>query len=348
MSRLSVPEVSILVVDDEVTNVGLLVKILQRAGYANIASTSQSREVLEIAARHHPDIVLLDLHMPELDGLEVMRVLRAIPDLIFPYVVILTGDDTPDAKQRALSSGAKDFITKPFDASEVILRINNLADLRAMHKQLHQHNLSLEEKVRARTAELERARLDVIERLGMAAEFRDDATGQHTRRVGMTSAAIARALNLPERTVEVIERAAPLHDVGKIAVPDRILLKPGPLDEDEMQVMRTHTTIGARLLGSSGSMLLDVACEIALSHHERWDGEGYPGGLSATAIPLSGRIVALADFFDALSHDRPYRRSIPRDVILNTIDAECGRHFDPDVYAAFRSIVDTLPHENFS
>lgn len=335
-------DVSILVVDDEAVNVELLTKILRRAGYTNISGTTNSREVTAFAAAHRPDIVLLDLHMPELDGVAVMRELRAVPDLIYPFVVVLTGDDSRQAKAHALSNGAKDFIAKPFDTNEVVLRINNLADLRVLHKQLHQDNVSLEHKVRARTLELEQARLDVIDRLGMAAEFRDDATGQHTRRVGMGAAAIARALGMNDEHVDLMARAAPLHDVGKIAIPDRVLLKPGPLDAEEMQIMRSHTTIGARLLSSSPSPLLDAARTIALTHHERWDGAGYPEGLAGAKIPLAGRIVAIADFFDALSHDRPYRKRLAHDVVLATIRAERGRHFDPDVFDAFHSVIESF------
>lgn len=335
-------DISILVVDDEAANVGLLTRILRRAGYVNIHGTTNPREVTAYATAHHPDIVLLDLHMPTMSGVDVMRELRELPDLVYPFVVVLTGDDSQEAKARALSNGARDFIAKPFDTNEVALRIKNLADLRVMHKQLYQDNVSLEQKVHARTLELEQARLDIIERLGLAGEFRDDATGRHTRRVGISSAAIARVLGLDDANVELIARAAPLHDVGKIAIPDRILLKPGPLDAEEMQIMRSHTTIGARLLSSSQSPLLEAARAIALAHHERWDGTGYPAGLAGADIPLAGRIVAIADFYDALSHDRPYRKRLAHDDVLATIVAERGRHFDPAVHDAFLSAVQTL------
>ena len=321
-------EVSILVVDDEAPNVNLMVKILRRAGYTNVTSTTDPREAIALARLRHPDLALLDLHMPQMSGVEVMRALLDTEEFARPMVVILTGDDSRQAKARALSSGARDFIAKPFDTNEVVLRVNNLADLRIMH-------MRLEEKVRARTEELERARFDLIERLGMAAEFRDDDTGQHTRRVGTAAALLAQALGLRPDQVEMLERAAPLHDVGKIAIPDRILLKAGPLEPEEMAIMRTHTTIGARLLSASQSPLLDVACEIALAHHERWDGTGYPRGLAGADIPLNGRIVAIADFFDALTHDRPYRKQRNRDAVLATIRSERGRHFDPDVTDAF-------------
>lgn len=331
--------ISILVVDDESVNVGLLTRILNRAGYLNVRSTTNPHDAISAAKIEHPDIVLLDLHMPGMSGVDVMRELRGVDEWFDPFVVILTGDDSREAKAHALSNGAKDFIAKPFDTTEVLLRLRNLADLRNLHKQLRQHNLDLEAKVRARTLELEQARLDVIERLGRAAEFRDDATGQHTRRVGISAAAIARALGLDDATVSLIERAAPLHDVGKIAIPDQILLKPGPLDEREWEIMRSHTTIGARLLESSHSSLLEFARDIALTHHERWDGNGYPQKLAGERIPLAGRIVAVADFYDALSHDRPYRRHFEHAEVLAIIEKERGKHFDPDILDAFLQTV---------
>lgn len=328
-------EIAILLVDDEQVNVDLLTRILKRAGYQNVRATTNPYDAIAAANVQHPDIVLLDLHMPQMSGLEVMQALQGFDEWFDPFVVILTGDDSREAKARALSNGAKDFIAKPFDTNEVLLRLKNLADLRNLHKQLVHHNLDLEAKVRARTLELEHARLDVIERLGRAAEFRDDATGQHTRRVGAGAAAIARTLGLDDVTVRLIERAAPLHDVGKIAIPDHVLLKPGPLDAREWEIMRTHTTIGARLLDASQSSLLDFARDIALTHHERWDGNGYPQKLAGDQIPLAGRIVAVADFYDALSHDRPYRRRFEHAEVLAIIEQERGKHFDPDVLDAF-------------
>jgi putative two-component system response regulator len=192
-----------------------------------------------------------------------------------------------------------------------------------------------------RTRELDEARCEVIEKLGMAAEFRDDATGQHTVRVGRSASLLAEAFGLPPTEVELIARAAPLHDVGKIAIPDRVLLKPGPLTEAEMVLMRTHTEIGALLLSKSKSPMLAAAQQIALSHHERWDGNGYPGGLAGEAIPLFGRMVALADFFDAMCHDRPYRRRFPASHVKTIIAEQRGFHFDPTLTDIFlREVAD--------
>ncbi|MGQ0815444.1 MAG: response regulator, partial [Gemmatimonadota bacterium] len=281
----NIANASILIVDNEPANVSLLEKIVRRAGYANVRATTQPETVEALCREAMPDIVLLDLHMPGLSGFEVMQRIRNSGAGMEPLVLMLTGDTSSEVKMRALSSGAKDFIAKPFDQAEVLLRIRNLADLRMLHVQLHRQNVGLEEAVRLRTADLEEARREVIERLAMAAEFRDDATGQHTRRVGQLAARIAAAMDIEPATVELLERAAPLHDVGKIAIPDHILLKPGPLSAEEMAIMQTHTTIGARLLSNSRSPLLAMAQQIALSHHERWDGTGYPEQRAGAEIP---------------------------------------------------------------
>lgn len=192
----------------------------------------------------------------------------------------------------------------------------------------------LEYKVRERTADLEEAQLEILERLALAAEFRDDETGQHTQRVGRTAAVLARALGLPNDKVTLIHRAAPLHDVGKLGVPDSILRKPGKLTREEFEIMKTHTTIGAQILSGSRFPILQLAEEIALTHHERWDGNGY-AGLAGERIPLSGRIVALADVFDALTNDRIYRKAMPLEDALAEIELQRGRHFDPEIADAF-------------
>ena len=242
----------ILVVDDEEPNVRLLQRILEREGYRHYRGTTDPRDAAALFAEFRPDLVVLDLHMPHLDGFAVMEKLRAlIPEETYLPILVVTGDITPEARRRALASGAKDFLIKPFDVGEVTLRIRNLLETRLLHLQLQSQNELLEQKVRERTRELEFARLETLERLARAAEFRDDDTGQHTQRVGRTSALVARSLGLPAAQVDVIRRAAPLHDVGKIGIPDSILLRPGPLGEKEFDVMRTHTNIGARILSGS-------------------------------------------------------------------------------------------------
>lgn len=329
---------SLLIVDDEQVNVSLLERIVRRAGYSDVRSTTDPNVVIKICRERLPDVILLDLHMPGLDGVAVMKQLAAEKFPLAPMVLILTGDVSTQAKTNALANGARDFLGKPFDIAEVLLRIRNLLELRAMHVQLMDTNQQLELKVRHRTADLEEARFDIINRLAKASEFRDDATGQHIHRVGAAAQNVARALGLPADDVEMIRHAAPLHDVGKIAIPDHVLLKPDALTHDERTVMQRHTTIGAQLLSNSRSPLLEYAREIALSHHERWDGAGYPRGLAGEEIPLTARIVALADFWDALTHARPYRVAVDPTIVRDMIIDGKGKHFDPNVVDAFMSV----------
>ncbi len=325
----------ILLVDDDETNLRLLSRILERNGYTSVRSTTEGTAVAAIARDYDPDLLLLDLHMPPPDGFEILAQLSPLiggPKRL--PVLVLTGDDTPETKRRALSLGARDFLAKPFDATEAMLRVRNLIETRLLQRALETTNTRLESKVAERTSDLERAQVEIMERLGRASEFRDDDTGRHTQRVGGLSAAIALAVGLDHRTVELLRLAAPLHDVGKIGIPDHILLKPGALTAEEMAVMRTHTLIGARILSGGRSELVKMAERIALSHHECWDGAGYPNGVAGADIPIEARIVALADCVDALSHNRPYRSSRPIDDIVREVQRSSGSHFDPDIVDA--------------
>ena len=251
---------------------------------------------------------------------------------------------TPEARQEALSRGAKDFVNKPFHADEVLLRIRTLLETRFLYLQIQSQNQILEAKVRERTRELEAAQIEIIERLARAAEFRDDNTGQHTERVGQMAALLARQLGLPDPQVSLIRRAAPLHDVGKIGIPDAILLKLGKLTLDEFELVKTHTTIGARILSGSRFGVLRLAEEIAFSHHERWDGDGYVG-IRQDQIPLAGRIVAVADVFDALTQKRPYKAAWPIVEAIAEIERQRTRQFDPEIVDAFLRVIEQQsPH----
>ena len=327
---------AILVVDDEPANVRLLERVLEREGYSNVIGTSDSSRALDLFRAFPPDLVLLDLRMPQPDGYAVLDMLRAElePGEILP-IVILTAETEPEAKKRALTAGAVDFLEKPFAPFEMVLRVRNHLRTRHLYLELQARNRYLEDRVLERTAELARAQAEMLERLAQAVEARDGETGEHTRRVGENSALLARAMSLPAERAELIRRAAPLHDVGKIGIPDTILLKPGPLTGDELAVLRNHTIIGAKILSRGGSQLVQTAERIALSHHERWDGGGYPYALSGEEIPLEGRIVAVADVFDALMHDRPYRTRWDAERVRDTITREAGRHFDPAVASVF-------------
>jgi response regulator RpfG family c-di-GMP phosphodiesterase len=325
----------ILIVDDQEANVMLLERLLAAGGYSNVMSTMDSRQVLLIFGKFQPDLILLDLNMPHLDGYAVMQQIgpRVAEGEYLP-ILMLTAEISTEAKQKALTTGAKDFLTKPLDATEVLLRIRNLLETRYLHLRLQDQKQLLEEEVEEKTRELEQARVEILQKLAMAAEFRDDPTGEHPKRVGEMAGILARAAGLPKAQVELIRQAAPLHDVGKIAVSDVILRKPGSLTPEEFEQVKLHAPLGARILSGSQVPLLQLAEEIALYHHERWDGSGY-ASLREQAIPVAARIVAIADTFDVLTHDRPYRTAISKADALVEISAQSGRQFDPRLVEAF-------------
>lgn len=322
-------QANILIVDDEPANVKLLEKILQHHGYQNVQSTCDSREVEALCAITRFDAVLLDIRMPHLSGFDVMTQLkqRFIDDYL--PVLVLSAQPDMETRLKALSLGAKDFLTKPFDQLEATTRIHNLLEVRLMHNRVRDQNRLLEEQVKARTAELYQTRQEVIRRLGLAAEYRDNETGNHIIRMSKYAQLLALAYGLPEQEAEIILNAAPMHDIGKIGIPDRILLKPGKLDEEEWKIMQTHVEMGANILSGSPTELMDTARLIALHHHEKWDGSGYPAGLQGEDISIAGRICALADVFDALTSQRPYKPAWSIEKTLDLIDGETGKHFDP-------------------
>lgn len=332
----------ILIVEDEAANLLLLKRILERKGFTFIEATQDPREALALFQSFEPDLICTDYRMPHLNGLELIDNLNEhIPEDSYLPIVMLTAEANAELEREALAKGAKDFLTKPFKANQIEVRISNLLHTRMLHRALQQQNDHLEALVRERTIELEIARLDVLERLALASEYRDYTTGQHTQRVGDLSARIARELGLPEEEAELIERAACLHDVGKIGIPDEILLKPGKLSESEWFVMKGHVELGTKLLSMGKSPLVKMAELIAFTHHERYDGSGYPRGLKGEAIPLVGQIVAVADVFDTLVNDRPYKRAWTVEEALSEMERQRGRWFSPKVLNAFFKIVET-------
>lgn len=329
----------IVIVDDELANVELLKRMLGRSGFQSVTGLTDPRDLEGRLISAPPDLVITDLHMPDRDGFWVLDLLTPLINQERLPVLVITGDGSRDARQQALTRGAKDFVTKPFDLVEVLLRVRNLLESRLLFQDLRQQNRALLESVRGTHRELEFTRVEMIERLALAAEYRDDQTNAHNLRVGDLSAQIALRIGTTPEEAGLLRRAAALHDIGKIGIPDALLRKAGPLTDGELRVMYTHTTIGARILGKSNSPLLQLAETIAISHHEKWDGSGYPNGLSGTDIPISGRIVAVADAFDAITNNRPYRKARSAEVAMALLREEAGRHYEVRLVDALASSV---------
>ena len=322
----------ILIVDDQAFNIAVISGLLREAGYQDIVTTRDPRSVPEVCAAERPDLVLLDFHMPGMTGLDV---LGSISGLIHGAeslpVLIVTSDPTSQRRHECLAPGARDFLTKPIDQIELLLRVRTHLLTRHLQRATERRADDLDDAVRARTVELEEARVESLTILAAVSEYHDDDTHQHTQRVGAMAARLGHRLGLAKSFVAEIRRAAPLHDLGKVAIPQQILLKPGPLTDEERAEMMRHVHFGAKMLSTARSPILRLAAEIAVSHHERWDGNGYLSGLSGADIPLSGRITAVADVFDALTHERPYKRAWERQRALAEIASQAGRQFDPAV-----------------
>jgi putative two-component system response regulator len=347
----------IMVVDDDELNTAVVTECLHLGGYDEVTCTNDPIQALSIAIRERPDAVLLDLHMPRLSGFDVLRQLRADPSTARTPVVILTSSTDEQEKLQALQLGATDFLPKPFHSGELLARLRNILMAKAYQDQCQLQSQRLEDAVKLRTAELEASRLEVIHCLARAAEFRDDNTGNHVIRVGRYARIVGAGLGLDDQFLAVLEQAAKLHDIGKIGIPDAILLKPSDLTLSEFEAMqrhanfgkriiegmqtkecpqlRLHTELGAKILDVGKSPILTMAMRIALTHHERWDGTGYPLGLAGNDIPLEGRITAVADVFDALSTKRPYKPALPLDQCFDMMSDARGTHFDPLVLDAF-------------
>ncbi len=333
---------TILVVDDEAVNVKLLLRTLKAAEYSNVISTQDPRQVLALQKAHNCDLILLDINMPYMDGYAVMEQLKAEVTEPLPPILVLTAQHMQEFRQKALDSGARDYVTKPFDSNELLSRVRNLLEVQLSHKYIRQHNEILEKKVEERTQEIQKAnaqlhksRLLIVHKLGRAAEYRDEETGLHIIRMSKMAVLLGRAAGMNQQQLDLLLNAAPMHDVGKIGIPDSILLKPGKLEPDEWEIMKTHAQIGADILDGDESVLLTMARDIALNHHEKWDGTGYPNGLKGEAIPLVGRICALADVFDALTSKRPYKEPWTTEDAVALIKKESGQHFDPQLVAHF-------------
>lgn len=331
----SIKSAKILIIDDEPINLDILEEILGTAGYNNITLTSKPEEGANYYFNNEFDLVLLDILMPKMDGFSVLKAFQKRENYTEIPVLVLTALNDPNTRLKALQGGARDFITKPFSSMEVLARIQNLLDIRLSQKQLSQTNKILDFKVQERTKELKDTMFEITHRLSIAAEYRDNETGMHIIRMSSYSVEIAKKIGFSFDQCELIRHAAPMHDIGKIGIPDSILLKPGTLEDAEMEEMKTHTLIGAKILEGHPSELLQTAKDIALSHHERWDGKGYPYQIADEKIPIVGRITTIADIFDALTSRRPYKPPWPIDKTKKFIEDNSGIIFDPQVVTAF-------------
>jgi putative two-component system response regulator len=318
---------TILVADDSPQNIELLSRVLGQEYRIKVATSGE--KALKIAySDEPPDLILLDIMMPDLSGLEVCQRIKSNPDRRRIPIIFVTAMTTVEDESLGLAMGAVDYISKPISPPLVQARVRT-------HLALYDQSRELERMVAQRTAELVATRQQIIRRLGRAAEFKDNQTGNHVVRMSHIARLVAQQSGLGPEAVQLIFQTAAMHDLGKIGVPDRILLKPGPLDEDEWVVMRAHAQMGADIIGRHDNELLATARAIALTHHERWDGSGYPQGLKGEQIPLSGRIVAIADVFDALMTRRPYRPALSTVASLAIMADEKGGHFDPRLLDCF-------------
>ncbi|NLI91615.1 MAG: response regulator [Peptococcaceae bacterium] len=325
----------ILIVDDHQANILLLAKLLKVSGYRNMKTITDSRETVRYYLEYQPDLILLDYKMPYLDGFQVLELLNEVKGEDYLSVVIVTAQNDLEHRILGLEKGAKDFISKPFDHAEVLNRIHNMLEIRLLHNQVKRQNQELEDKVQERTKELRDLQLELIYRLLRAAEFRDNETGDHITRMSKYSFELGKAAGLSEKENRLLLHACTMHDIGKIGVPDEILLKPGKLNDSEWEKMKSHTVLGGQILTGSSSELIQMAEIIALSHHEKWDGSGYPRGLKGEEIPLVGRITAICDVFDALISERPYKNAWGEKEAVEEIKNGSGTHFDPFIVEAF-------------
>jgi putative two-component system response regulator len=329
----------ILVIDDVALNLKLMEHLIRRLPDCTPVLFESSAEALAWCAGNDPDLVIVDYMMPAPDGLEFASQFRQLPGKADTPMLMVTANTELEIRYRALEAGINDFLTKPIDRTELLSRARNMLRLREAQKQLEGRAAWLESEVRIATAEIAARELETIVRLARAAEFRDPETGAHIQRMAHCSRLIARRIGLSEAQQEILLRAAPLHDVGKLGTPDRILLKPGKLTPDEWEVMKQHAAIGYEILRESASPVIQAGAEIAWSHHEKFDGSGYPRGLAGDAIPLFGRIVAIADVFDALTSVRPYKQPWSVDEAVSFMREQSGRHFDPALLDAFFAIL---------
>jgi putative two-component system response regulator len=330
---------TILIVDDKPNNIKLLEAILKPEGYCTLSANNGS-EALAAVARQAPDLILLDVVMPDMDGYQVAGKLKLDSATANIPIIMVTGLHDRNSRLIGLNTGAEEFLIKPVDSAELRMRVRNMLRLKEYSDFLSQHNNILEKQVQARTTELHKSHIETIYAMTRAAEHRDDDTGAHVRRISHYSRHLAETLGMDSDYCNMIHYASPMHDIGKIGIPDHILLKKSVHTPDEFAVMKTHCVLGAGILAGCDSHYLKVGSEIALSHHERWDGSGYPDGLAGEDIPLVARIMGVCDVYDALRAKRPYKPAFDHAKTMGIIVDGDGRtlpeHFDPAVLDAFK------------
>jgi putative two-component system response regulator len=325
----------VLIVDDTEINLILFGALVKKLGHSESITFISSTEGLAWAQTNEPDLIIVDYMMPELDGIEFIRLLRETPGKEGVPILMITANDQKQVRYRALDVGATDFLTKPVDKIEFLARANNMLALSDVRKKLADRATWLAEEVRKATSQIVLRERETVLRLSKAAEYRDPETGAHILRMAHYSELIARGLGLSVVDQELLLEAAPMHDIGKVGIADGILLKPGRLTPDEMEIMKQHAAIGYEILKGSSSKVLQAGADIARAHHEKFDGTGYPHGLSGLEIPIFSRIVAVADVFDALTSERPYKKAWTLEHATEHIKSNAGSHFDPACVEAF-------------
>lgn len=322
---------SLLVVDDTPLNLDLLRDVLSPFYRVRLATSGEN--ALKLIQKSPPDLILLDIMMSGMDGYAVCHALKSDPRYAHIPIIFVTAMSDAQDETRGFEVGAVDYITKPISAPVVLARVKT-------HLALHNQQLALEQEVRERTEELHETRLQIIQRLGRAAEYKDNETGRHVIRMSHYARIMALKAGVPDDEADLIFNAMPMHDIGKIGIPDRIILKPGPLNDEEWALMRQHPQIGADIIGENTHPLMQYARSIALTHHEKWDGSGYPNGLVGEQIPFVGRLAALADVYDALTSKRPYKEAWSVEKASQIIHEGAGKHFDPNLMAIFDASID--------
>ncbi len=339
---------TILIVDDSDANRLILQDYIITLGHTSVLAEN-GLVGLEKVTEHQPDLILLDIMMPKMDGYQVLARLKSDSCLRHIPVIMVSANDEIESVTNCIEQGAVDYLVKPFNPLLLKARIKAALANKLLHDQeethrktIREYNEKLEERVQERTRDLEETRMEVLQRLGRAAEYRDNETGQHVLRMSHYSARLAKELGMNEEECHLLLLTSPMHDIGKIGIPDGILLKPGRLTDDERKIMETHTSIGGEILGGGKSELLKMAETIALTHQEKWDGTGYPEGLKREEIPLVGQITAICDVFDAITSKRPYKEACSVEEALEYITSQSGKHFDPHLVRVFEQVVPDL------